>query len=132
MIGNTNIRTVIAIDGTSSMGRVIAQVVQIVKDTFLKTDEILRSKDYSILVEMAVVIYRNYSSDSSAILQSTPFESDYAKLFEFLSKVKTSGGMGNEAVEVCFQALNKMEDLSQGFLIGDAPGNLDPEVKAKR
>lgn len=114
------------------MGRVIAQVVQVVKDTLLKTNEILKDKNYSVLVEMAVVIYRNYSNDSSTILQSTPFESDSRKLFEFLSKVRTSGGMGNEAVEVCLQALNKMEDLSQVFLIGDASGNTDAEVKFKR
>ena len=66
------------------------------------------------------------------LIQSTPFESDYLKLFEFLSKVKVNGGMRNEAIEVCFQHINKMEDVSQVFLIGDAPGNSDYEVKSKR
>ena len=106
VIGKTNIRTVVAIDGTYSMSKVIKQVIQVVKDTFAKTYDILKEKKVNVMTEMAIVIYRNYNCDHSKIIESTPFESDYLKLFEFLSKVKVNGGMGNEAVEVCFQAIN--------------------------
>ena len=46
--------------------------------------------------------------------------------------MSVSGGWGNEAIEVCFQGINKMENVSQIVLIGDAPGNTDAEVIEKR
>ena len=46
--------------------------------------------------------------------------------------MSVSGGWGNEAIEVCFQAINKMNNVSQVVLIGDAPGNTDYDVIENR
>lgn len=55
------------------------------------------------------MVYRNYNSDATEIIESTPFESKQENLFTFLSsKAKPTGGWGNEAVEVCFQSINKL------------------------
>jgi hypothetical protein len=55
-----------------------------------------------------VMIYRNYNSSPAQLLESTPFESGLDNLLNFLSKVRVTGGMGNEAIEVYFQALNNL------------------------
>jgi hypothetical protein len=75
------------------------------------------------------MIYRNYNSSSAEILESTPFETSLDNLFKFMSKVKPKGGWGNEAIEVCLQAINNQLDVSQVILIGDAPWNTDKEVR---
>ena len=49
-----------------------------------------------------------------------------------MSKVRVSGGCGNEAIEVYFQAVNNLEDVSQAILIGDIGWNTRDEVKIKR
>jgi hypothetical protein len=56
-----------------------------------------------------VMIYRNYNSSPAQLLESTPFESGLDNLFNFLSKVRVTGGWGNEAIEVYFQELNNLE-----------------------
>ena len=40
-----------------------------------------------------------------------------------MNTARASGGWNYEAVEVALQSINKMEDVSQVVLIGDAPGN---------
>ena len=50
VIGNTNVRTAVAIDGTGSMSGAIAQVVSILRETFSKTKEILEYKKCTFLV----------------------------------------------------------------------------------
>jgi len=49
-----------------------------------------------------------------------------------LSKVRVAGGCGNEAIEVYFQAVNNLEDVSQAILIGDIGWNTRDEVKHRR
>ena len=68
-------------------------MIKVVKDTFVKTYDILKEKKVNVMNEMTIVIYRNYNCLPSKLLESTPFENDYVKLFEFLSKVKVNGGI---------------------------------------
>jgi hypothetical protein len=70
-----------------------------------------------------VMIYRNYNVSPAQLLESTPFENGLDNLINFCSKVRTAGGLGNEAIEVYFQAMNNLEDISQAILIGDVGWN---------
>ena len=45
-------------------------------------------------MEIALLVYRNYDSDASEILQATPFESELKILSKFLNSVKVNGGWG--------------------------------------
>ena len=49
-----------------------------------------------------------------------------------MSSVRARGGWGYEAVEAGLQAMNKLEDLSQGVLIGDAGGNTLEDITTVR
>jgi len=81
-----------------------------------------------------LMIYRNYNSPIKELLESTAFESSPENLIQFLSTVRASGGggTGREAIEVCFQSINRLEDVSQVILIGDAGYNLNNEINEKR
>jgi hypothetical protein len=81
---------------------------------------------------MKIVVYRNYNSPSDEILQSTAFESTVVNLRKFLNSVVHKGGWGNEAIEVLFQYLNRLIDIDQVILIGDAPANTKQDVLTKR
>ena len=51
----------------------------------------------------------------------------------FLDRVRATGDWGNEAVEVAFQYVNdKIPDVNEVILIGDAPGNQDYQVESNR
>jgi len=81
-----------------------------------------------------LMIYRNYNSPINELLESTAFESSADNLIQFLSTVHASGGggTGREAIEVCFQSINRLENVSQVILIGDAGYNLDNEITHNR
>jgi hypothetical protein len=55
-----------------------------------------------------VMIYRNYNVSPAQLLESTPFENGLDNLFHFCSKVRPEGGLGNRAIEVYFQAINRL------------------------
>lgn len=57
-------------------------------------------------MEIQVMIYRNYNSHYNSILEKTAFESRPDNLLTFIKDVKASGGMGDEAIEICLQAVN--------------------------
>ena len=84
------------------------------------------------MVEISLLVYRNYNSDVSEFLQSCPFENDLNKLFPFIGSIRASGGWGFEALEAGLQALNNLDNLSHGVLIGDAGGNTHAEITEKR
>jgi len=58
----------------------------------------LKKEKVDLNVEIMVVIYRNYNASPAQLLESTPFENNLDNLFNFLSKVRVTGGMGNEAI----------------------------------
>jgi hypothetical protein len=129
---NNVIRTVIAVDGTGSMGGVLSKIINILKEMMERTEIVLKEKKVNINIEIMLMIYRNYNSSHAEVLESTPFESSLDNLFKFMSKVAPKGGWGNEAVELTLQAVNKLDQVSQMILIGDAAWNQINEVKAKR
>ena len=51
----------------------------------------------------------------------------------FMERARATGGWGYEAVEVAFQYINdKVKDINEVILIGDAPGNADYQVNSNR
>ena len=84
------------------------------------------------MVEISLLVYRNYNSDASEFLQLSPFENDLNKLSTFIGSIRASGGWVYEAVEAGLQALNKLEGLSHAVLIGDAGGNTHAEITERR
>lgn len=62
----------------------------------------------------------------------TPFESQPANLVNFLKTVSPQGGMGNEAIELAYNNINKTQGIDQVIIIGDAPANTDSETIQKR
>ena len=69
------------------------------------------------------MIYRNYNCSFDNILVSTPFENKSEDLEKFCSTVRVDGGIGLEAIEISFQAINKLKGVSEVFLIGDMGPN---------
>lgn len=96
------VRTVIALDGTISMRDRLQKVKMILQETSKRTYEIIEKEDVNISVEMMVMIYRNYNSTFNQLLEKTPFENCCGNILKFLNTVEASGGMGNEAIEICF------------------------------
>jgi hypothetical protein len=62
------IRTILAVDGTGSMGNILTKVINILKETVERTTDILKSKNATLNVEISLMIYRNYNSSSAEIL----------------------------------------------------------------
>jgi hypothetical protein len=131
-IVKNNVKTLIAVDGTSSMIQAIEKVKSILEVSFLRAKAILETKKVNGSFENQVAIYRNYNSDFQQILEYSGFEANSEKLKEFMNKIQVSGGWGNEAVEVMFQYANKLSNLNQIILITDARANRDAEVRYKR
>lgn len=55
------------------------------------------------MLEIKIIIYRNYNSSYDDILESTGFESDPRQLIAFLKSVEAKEGWQNEALEVSLQ-----------------------------
>lgn len=71
-----------------------------------------------------MVIYRNYNSDVSKLLQWSPFSNNANDLVNFLKGVSVDGGWGNEAIENLYNHILKFEtEVDQLIIIGDAAGN---------
>ena len=82
---------------------------------------------------MQLVLYRNYNSGSKNILEHSIFETQPTQLINFIMNSNTSGGMGNEAIEVALQYVNtKLDNVNEIIVIGDAPGNSAAEIKDRR
>jgi hypothetical protein len=58
-------------------------------------------------IEMKIIIYRNYNSPYSDIIEATSYENTPHNLCQFLQRVNPKGGWKNEAIEVLFQFLNR-------------------------
>ena len=129
-----SVRTVLALDATGSMGGILGKIVTILKETFKRTYEVLKVENQNINVEVKIIIYRSYNSYSEEIMKSTPFQSKWEKLSSFLSTVSASGGgtLESEAIEVCLQSINELENVEQIILIGDAGYNSEDIIKQFR
>ena len=69
--------------------------------------------------QIKIVVYRNYNSNESEILQLSSWENKAQNLINFLKTVHPNGGWGNEAIEMGLWYANQEADLSQVILIGD-------------
>jgi hypothetical protein len=67
-IKSETIKTVIAIDGTGSMGAALNAVLTILKDTISRTDDIIKMKMPNNSFEHKIMIYRNYNTNLEKIL----------------------------------------------------------------
>ena len=131
-------KTIVLLDGTSSMGKLFAVAKKTVVDMFNIMHKTLIDNNYrkdSFLLKF--VIYRNYNSSYETLLEFSNWTSLYPTLQHFLNKTSIEGGWGNEAIEVGLQyALdehNKTQDgIDQIILIGDAPSNTDKQTERKR
>jgi hypothetical protein len=127
------IRTVIGIDATSSMSRVIAQVLQNIKTCLTRTCVMLDESKIESGFEIQLAVYRNYGSGAELLFQSSPFSNNAADLITFLSSVEASGGQGREAIEVLYNHIVNVEsNVDQLIVIGDAPGNAMSNIISNR
>ena len=56
---------------------------------------------------MKLIVYRNYNCTAEMLLEKTNYEVKTEKLKNFLKSIKPDGGWGHEAIEVCYQNINK-------------------------
>lgn len=124
-------RTVVAVDATGSMSATIEACKRTIMDMFREVNGTLKEVRYGGTFELMICFYRNYSSRAELLVHS-PWESDPNNLAAFMGDVRAGGGQGNEAVEVAFQYINTLPDVTQVILIGDMPPNLPSEVAHRR
>ena len=115
------------------MSKVLIQILTNTKLCLQRTYEILNQKSIARGFEIQMAIYRNYDCNDTKLFQSSPFSNNSADLIRFLKGVDVEGGWGNEAIENLYNhVLNFETDVDQLIVIGDAPGNMDSEIKKKR
>ena len=152
-------RTVILMDATGSMGdviggckntieRMITRACRIINEVRLKKG--LTDADAPSF-QVQFVAYRNYNApapgrDMNPILEVSKWDSRHEVLAQFLGPIEADYGMGNEAIELGFQHVNKelakeAADIDKGLdpprikqviLVGDVPPNTPQEVVARR
>ena len=131
-------RTVVLMDATGSMHSVIENTKNAVKTMFASVYQILAEEKPGAIFEVQFACYRNYSSGETEILQASPWSTKPEPLHAFINTVRSSGGQGNEAIEIGFWHVNNEIDLhpespvSQIILIGDMPPNTRDDVTSKR
>lgn len=118
-------------DATGSMGSLITKTKNSIGVMFESAGIILEDNGFDptmFLIQLAC--YRNYSSGPNKILEISPWESKPNNLRAFMDNIKSSGGSGNEAIEIGLwhanqEAKNAVNGypLVQIFLIGDMPPN---------
>jgi hypothetical protein len=97
-IKSETIKTVIAIDGTGSMGAALNAVLNILNDTISRCDEIINMKLPNVSFEHKIMIYRNYNiKPMERILEQSDFSKNPEYLKAFMTNIKPEGGLGNEA-----------------------------------
>jgi hypothetical protein len=128
-------RTIILMDATGSMSDVLDACKVTVRNMLNRAHDILKQHKVASSFEVQFVVYRNYSSRAEAILQYSGWESDPENIWKFMKPIKTSGGQGNEAIEIGLWHVNqqsKTKKVTQVILIGDFPPNTDAEVASRR
>ncbi len=87
-------RTIILLDGTCSMDKVLAMCKQTIKEIVHQLRVILSEEGVTAGFEIQFVLYRNYSSSVKLLLQPSEWYSSADDLFAFIDSVSVSGGMG--------------------------------------
>ena len=130
-------RTILLMDATGSMSNCLNAAKETVCLMFERASSILQAAGFDPnCFQMKFVVYRNYSSFSSnSLLEYSDWESNPARLREFMSRIKPSGGQGNEAIEAGLAyAVDQLDEsrIDQIILIGDMPPNTREEVRSRR
>jgi len=126
-------RTILLMDATGSMSASLEAAKETVCTMFERASAIFA--DHNIdpnCFQMQFAVYRNYNTN---VLEHSTWESNPAKLRDFMSRIRPSGGMGNEAIEIGLaHAADQHEEMpiDQVILIGDMPPNTRAEVHAKK
>jgi hypothetical protein len=127
-----NSKTLILLDGTWSMEKLLDKTKKTLKTMFERVAKILDEHKFPQSFQVKIAVYRNYNSNEIMILEQSGWENKPENLIDFLRKIYVSGGWGNEAIEIGLWQANQETDLSQVILIGDAPANTKEDVDFKR
>jgi methanogenic corrinoid protein MtbC1 len=127
-----NSKTLILLDGTFSMAKLLEKTKKTLNTTFERVADILKERKREQSFQIKIAVYRNYNSTENMILEQSGWENKPEKLIEFLRRIYVSGGWGNEAIEIGLWQANQETDLSQVILIGNSPANTREDVKFKR
>ena len=124
-------------DATGSMSGLIGKVKETIAATFRGLKDVFEKNEIDRnCFEAQLCAYRNYSSGPSKILEASPWSTEPTTLKTFMSGIQSSGGQGNEAIEIGLWHVNyegsKGEGVTQAILIGDMPPNTQEEVHTKR
>ena len=115
-----NSKTIILIDATGSMYTLLDKTKKTLEVMLGRVGQILEDNNFDPnSFQIKIVVYRNYNSNESEILQSSTWENKAHNLINFLKTVYPDGGWGNEAIEMGLWYANQEDDLSQVILIGD-------------
>jgi GTP-binding protein EngB required for normal cell division len=128
-------RTIVLMDATGSMSRLLEKSKITVKTMFEQAYEVLKDEGFESAFELQFAVYRNYSSKAEMILQYSTWESKPENLRVFMDGIKTKGGQGNEAIEIGLSHVNaelQKGKVTQVILIGDMPPNTRDEVSSNR
>jgi hypothetical protein len=127
-------RTLVLLDATGSMSRLISLAKETVSEMFKRTFAVLGAQAAGVSMQMAV--YRNFGCPDHMLLQTTDWESSSEPLFTFLQGVVATHGYGyREGVELgLYHALQQhaAEPVAQVIIIGDAPPNTRAQSVSKR
>jgi len=119
LVGGRELRVLFILDGTGSMGKLLAQA----KDTVVQMAKDIQA-EVGVPVLIEVWIVRDYCDDISLILQKSPRTQDTDVTAKWLATIEVAGGGGNGG-EGYDYGLKKVEELPAGdtpdiiFLCGD-------------
>lgn len=134
-VGVGGARTICLMDATGSMSHLITKAKNTVQEMFRRAYAILEEKGMHSVFELQFAVYRNYSSPTNELLETSAWETDPRNLEEFMAHISSKGGQGNEAIEIGLWHVNREIEkgaVSQVILIGDKPPNERGEIKDKR
>ena len=135
-------RTIILMDATGSMGRLLAACKDTIFTVFERASNILEDRSLpSDAFQVQCVVYRDYDC-GAGVLQASNWESKPANLRTFMSAIGAQGGGDyEEAVEIGLWHCNNQHDsllahgepgIAQIIIIGDAPAKDEPAIVRDR
>lgn len=129
-------RTICLMDATGSMGSLLDCGKKTITMVFKRAKEVLAEEGANPdCFELQIAFYRNYSSGKDKLLEASNWVKKPDDLETFMNKNDTSGGQGNEAIEIgLFHANREYNNIpfTQIMIIGDASPNTEAEVIKKR
>eukprot|EP00300_Choanocystis_sp_HF-7_P042751 c9453_g1_i2.p1 GENE.c9453_g1_i2~~c9453_g1_i2.p1 ORF type:complete len:802 (-),score=140.84 c9453_g1_i2:47-2452(-) len=129
-------RTVVLVDGTSSMSGFIAKSRRAIKDIFDRSQQIL-AENKADNFELQFAIYRNYNAPPQNLLECSAWTTSHSELGAFMDRVSAGWGFGGEeAIEIGLwhvnQACQRGLSISQVIVIGSAEPNSKENIAARR